>query len=116
MVKLAKYIFLIGVSTLITVLVLVGLSDNPETKDPKAGIEYQFSAWDGSHIGLTKLVKANMKDPNSYEHIDTQYRVMDSVILIVMRFRGKNSFGGLVPSIVTAKADLKGNVIEYNYE
>lgn len=114
--KFAFIVFAVGIVALITSMLLVSFQNNPELNDPKVAAKAQFSSWDGSHMGLTRLVKANMKDPDSYEHIDTQYRVMDSVILIVMRFRGKNSFGGLVPSIVTAKADLNGNVIEYNYE
>lgn len=37
-------------------------------------IREQFSAWDGSHWELTKLIKAQLNDEKSYDHISTTYR------------------------------------------
>ena len=37
-------------------------------------ISGQFSAWDGSHTELTKLIKQNLNDEKSYDHINTSYR------------------------------------------
>lgn len=37
-------------------------------------IREQFSAWDGSHRELTKLIKAQLNDEKSYDHISTTYR------------------------------------------
>lgn len=39
----------------------------------KKQIEAQFSAWDGSHRGLEKVVKDAMNDPDSYDHVETRY-------------------------------------------
>ena len=38
-----------------------------------AWVEEQFSAWDGSHLELTKLIKSALNDEKSYEHLKTSY-------------------------------------------
>lgn len=75
-------------------------------------IEKQFSGWDGSHRNLEKLIKQNMNDPDSYEHIETGYKDMVLYILVSTKFRGANAFGGKVINTVSAKVDLDGNVLE----
>jgi hypothetical protein len=72
----------------------------------------QFSTWDGSHIKLTKYIKENMNDPDSFEHIDTKYFIQKNSIVIIERFRGKNVYGGLVANMIEAKVDMDGNIIE----
>lgn len=72
----------------------------------------QFSAWDGSHIALVKLVKENMNDPKSFEHVETKFRDDGDGLTIVMKYRGKNAFGGLILTSVTAKADYANNTIQ----
>ena len=58
-----------------------------------------------------------MNYPDSYEHIETRYRVIKdgekSHLLLITEFRGKNSFGGVVKQKVVAKANLEnGSIIE----
>lgn len=74
-------------------------------------IESQFSPWDGSHMELVKLLKKNLNDPDSYEHVETKYWDQKDGILIKMTYRAKNAFGGLILQNVTAKADYKTNMI-----
>ena len=81
-----------------------------ETREEK--IEKHFSAWDGSHIELTKVIKASMNDPESYKHVETRYGDQGDYIIVKTTFRGKNTFGGVVTNWVTAKCDLNGKVIE----
>lgn len=81
-------------------------------KDRQEKIERQFSSWNGSHIGLTRFIKDNMNDPDSYDHTETKFRDDGNSLYVVTKFRGKNAFGGVVISTVTAKVDLDGNVIE----
>ncbi|MFC1688095.1 hypothetical protein ACFL07_00360 [Pseudomonadota bacterium] len=76
----------------------------------KQKIESQFSAWDGAHQHLEKLVEANLKDPDSYEHIKTTYRDKGDAILVVMNYRAKNSFGGYVVNRIIATYDINGNL------
>ena len=78
----------------------------------KEQIEKNFSSWDGSHRGLTELIKKSMNDPKSYEHVETVYWDKGDYLLVKTTFRGKNAFGGVVPNSVTAKVDLNGNVSE----
>jgi Na+-translocating ferredoxin:NAD+ oxidoreductase RnfG subunit len=83
-----------------------------EQKNRKEKVEKQFSSWDGSHPGLTRLIKKSMNDPDSYEHVETRFRDDDNSILVITEFRGKNAFGGKVKNIVSARVDFEGNVIE----
>lgn len=74
-----------------------------------------FSGWDGSYRPLEKLIKANMNDPKSYEHVKTTYRqVLSSekkdfkpYAIVSTTFRGKNAFGGVVTNQVNAQVDLQ---------
>ncbi len=75
-------------------------------------IQRQFSAWDGSHRNLERLIKAAMNDPDSYEHDETRYIDNGDTLTVLTSYRGKNAFGGVVRASVTAVVDLEGNVIE----
>lgn len=75
-------------------------------------IEEQFSAWDGSHRGVERMIKDNMNDPDSYEHVKTVYWDMKDHLVVLTTFRGKNQFGGVVLNAVKAKVDLSGNVLK----
>ena len=71
-----------------------------------------FSAWDGSHNGLEKLIKETMNDPDSYKHVETVYWDMGNHLVVRTTFRGKNAFGGVVKNWVKAKISLNGEVME----
>jgi len=78
-------------------------------------IERQFSAWDGSHPALERLIKKSMNDSDSYEHIETRYtdnKDYGDKILVITKFKGKNAFGGVVVNQIRAYVDIKGNVVE----
>ena len=85
-------------------------SPKPLTRQEK--IEKHFSAWDGSHRGLTEHIKQVMNDPDSYQHAETKYWDESDCLRVKTTYRGKNAFGGVVVNTVTAKVDLDGNVIE----
>jgi hypothetical protein len=84
-------------------------SSSPDS--PKGKIEQQFSKWDGSHIKLERWVKENMNDPDSYEHVKTTYAENGTTISVIMEFRGKNAFGGVVKNSAIAEVDLDGNFV-----
>lgn len=71
----------------------------------------QFSAWDGSHHGVVAAVKATMKNPASFEHVETRYVDTGKGLRVIMTFRGTNSFGGVVPNRVIAEVDDAGQVL-----
>jgi len=83
-----------------------------EEQQRKKQFEDQFSAWDGSHRELTKIIKASMNDPDSYEHVETVYWDRDDHLIVSTTFRGKNAFGGTVVNTVKAKVSLDGQNIE----
>ncbi|MBD3339395.1 MAG: hypothetical protein GF353_09820 [Candidatus Lokiarchaeota archaeon] len=78
----------------------------------KEEIGKHFSAWDGSHRGLTAYIKKSMHDPSSYEHVETVYWDRGDHLIVKTTFRGKNAFGGVVKNWIQAKVDLNGNVID----
>jgi len=83
-----------------------------ETSARTEMIEKQFSAWDGSHIKLTRLIKDSMNDPVSYDHVETKYWDMKDHLIVNTTFRRKNAFGGTVKNTVKAKVSLDGEDIE----
>jgi RNA polymerase subunit RPABC4/transcription elongation factor Spt4 len=108
----------IGCLSVIVIFVILYMIDSfssePKTKEEtrKEQIEKHFSAWDGSHRGLTELIKKSMNDPGSYEYVETVYWDKGDHLIVKTTFRGKNVFGGVVKNWVMAKVDLNGNVIE----
>ena len=75
-------------------------------------ISYAFSAYDGSHLELTRSVKKQMNDPKSFEHVKTEYADKGDYIYLEMTFRGKNALGVLVLNKVAAKATIDGQILE----
>lgn len=90
------------------------VTETPKTAEQlrKEKIEHGFSAWDGSHRELERIIKKSTNDPDSYEHVETVYSDKGDYLIVKTTFRGKNTFGGVVKNWVTAKADLNGNIIE----
>ena len=117
-------LILIGIVTFILIGVFfssndTSTTDTSTTSTPKSQeeiwkerIQKHFSAWDGSHRGLTEIIKKSMNDPGSYEHEETVYWDKGDHLIVKTTFRGKNAFGGVVKNWVKAKIDLNGNVIE----
>ena len=116
----------IGVGVFVLVVLVIAIIDISNDPDPAADdaeeiaqeepelspeeqrrefVEAQFSAWDGSHRELVKVVKDSMNDSGSFEHIETLYRDDGETIALSMTFRGANAFGGIVSQTVEAVAD-----------
>lgn len=105
-----------GVIAAIMVIIVVAIGvnsflDSQTPKDKKQirreYVESLFSAYDGSHAQLEKAIKSEMKNPDSYEHVETRFRDDSTTIYVITTFRGTNSFGGIVPQ--KAEATLNGN-------
>ena len=79
----------------------------------RTNLEKNFSSWDGSHRNLVKFVKDNMNDPNSFEHVETRFIDLgDSSIIVTMKYRGKNGFGGVVTESITAETTVTGAILK----
>lgn len=87
-------------------------AEKKRVAERKEKIEKQFSAWDGSHTNLTRVIKEAMNDPKSYKHVETVYWDMGDCLVVQTTFRGTNAFGGVVKSIVKAQVSLDGDVLE----
>lgn len=70
-----------------------------ERADNKRKGFHCLSGWDGSHSGFVEEVKARLRDPDSFEHIETRVTPVapNGKHRIVMTFRSRNGFGGVVP-------------------
>jgi len=56
-----------------------------------------LSKWDGSHREFKQAVTKNLRDPDSFEHIETRVTpVKDGKHRIIMEYRARNGFGGMV--------------------
>jgi len=80
------------------------------TKNPQEiyddWVKKQFSAWDGSCYALVSLLKKNLNDDSSFEHVETKYIVNADLdtLTIIMSYRAKNAFGAKVLNTCTATA------------
>jgi len=62
-----------------------------------------LSAWNGSHRGIVKATKTVLKDPRSFEHIQTRVTpVQNFKHTLYMDYRAKNGFGGMTVGTVVA--------------
>lgn len=86
------------------------VEDKPKTRQEQ--IESMFSQYDGSFRPLERIVQNNMNDPDSYEHVETKYVDKDDHIIVVMKYRGNNAFGGKVLETIGARYYLDTNQIE----
>ena len=59
---------------------------------------------------LRYLVKANMHNPDSYQHVDTYYWKSGNRIYAQHVFRGTNAFNAVVTNWVLVEADTNGNI------
>ena len=87
-------------------------SPEQESKSRKEIIDDQFCPWTGKHLRVVSYVRMNMNDPSSFDHVETRYLDKGDHLIVYMKFRGKNAFGGIVANEVTAKVDLNGNILE----
>ncbi|WP_312363976.1 hypothetical protein [Sphingobacterium sp.] len=58
-----------------------------------------LSSWDGSLPPFVEIIKNNMNDPESFDHVNTYYlqsKKDSSDFIITMVYRGKNAFGAKI--------------------
>lgn len=56
-----------------------------------------LSSWDGSHREFRNAVKDAMRDPDSFEHVETRVTPVDEDgwHILAMSYRARNGFGGM---------------------
>lgn len=66
-----------------------------EAEDKRKGF-HCLSDWDGSSQELVRQVKAQLRDPESFEHAETLIApVKNGQHAVTMRYRARNGFGGM---------------------
>lgn len=70
-----------------------------------------ISSWDGSCPKLVRVLKDNLKDPESFEHMETYVKYGDDYVTVVMKYRAKNSFGGYNIEAVTGQVSYDCEVL-----
>ncbi|MEM9975579.1 MAG: hypothetical protein AAF771_15480 [Pseudomonadota bacterium] len=66
-----------------------------------------LSAWDGSHRNFKEDVQASLREPSSFEHIETRITPVNDkgYHVLFMDFRARNGFGGM--NLASASAVVK---------
>ncbi len=74
-----------------------------EQEERKTGF-HCLSGWDGAHTAFKRAVNKAMRDPNSFEHIETRVTPMrDGWHNIFMTYRAANGFGGLNVAVASGR-------------
>jgi hypothetical protein len=73
-----------------------------DAKRKRAGF-HCVSSWNGHHLDMIRQVKAQMRDPDSFEASETRIAPVDSEgkHTILMEYRAKNGFGGINVGVAT---------------
>lgn len=71
----------------------------------------QFSSWDGSHRNVESAVKSGMRNPKSYEHVETRYNVSANGLTVYTRYRGTNAFNAIVTNDAVVTVGPDGTVL-----
>ena len=68
-----------------------------------------LSAWDGAHYAFKREVKMSMRNPKSFEHVETRIVPVgtDGLHTLSMKYRAENGFGGM--NIGQALAEVRNN-------
>lgn len=64
-----------------------------------------LSPWDGTHKQTIELLAKNLREPDSFEHIETRITPVDAqgYHLLTMTYRARNGFGGMNVETVSAQ-------------
>jgi len=122
--KIIEYVFWFIIAT--SIFSYVFIEDSPKesyapkpiktpyVKTHQENINLGFSIWDGSHRQLVKLIKMEMNDPSSFDHVETKYIDNGNGTLnVLMKYRGKNAFGAIVLDSVKVRTNINsGEVVD----
>ena len=66
-----------------------------------------LSSWNGSHRGVKNYIVDRLRDPDSFEHVETRITPVNAngEHTLIMQYRARNGFGGMNVEYVTARVD-----------
>lgn len=80
--------------------------------DRAQAVKRLFSPWDGSVHVIEEAIKARLKDPDSYKHVETRYTDSGAGnIKVFTQYRARNSFNAVIPGTATAEVSPTGALI-----
>jgi hypothetical protein len=87
-------VIIIGALLLLGWCASMGDNNTPdEPRDPRFAC---LSSWDGSHRGLTDHVRGRLRNPDSFEHVETRVgQIENGRQTVYMEYRAQNGFGGM---------------------
>lgn len=84
-----------------------------ENEQRKAKFEKEcFTVMEGYNFSLVKLVKENLHDADSFEHVETKFKLMDGFAVVIMKYKAKNGFNAMRLNQITAKINYDCQVVE----
>lgn len=78
----------------------------------KDAVKRLFSVFDGSVRSVEEGIKARLKDPDSYKHVETRFN--DSGVgdvTVFTQYRARNSFNAVITSVATAVVSPDGKLV-----
>lgn len=75
-------------------------------------IKNQFDSINDSNIYLVKYVKSNMVNPNSFEHIKTEWSKSPKFIVVRMLYVEKDKKGRKILKHIKAELDVWGDILQ----
>jgi len=68
-----------------------------------------LSPWDGSHQSVKRYVRRGLRDPRSFEHVETRITPIDKdgKHTLYMTYRARNGFGGMNVGIAKVTVNNK---------
>lgn len=78
----------------------------------QSAVKLLFSPWDGSVRAVEEGIKARLKDPDSYKHVETRFKDPGrGDVTVVTQYRARNSFNAVITSVATAVVSPAGELI-----
>jgi hypothetical protein len=89
---------------LIVVAAMGGGSGSSRTQEPRDPRYACLSGWDGSHFEFKDYVRERMRNPRSFEHVETRITApAGGRQTVLMSFRAENGFGGMNNGVASAE-------------
>lgn len=82
-------------------------SADAEREASIASGEHCLSGWDGSLSGLKRAVRNQLRNPSSFEHVETVRSPVDETgtFGLIMTYRAENGFGGMNVEAIGVEVD-----------
>lgn len=75
-----------------------------------------FSAWDWAQINIKRVLQDRLKDPSSYEHIETRYETATWWFHVITKYSAKNSFWAKNVAYADYMSDSDCNITKLKME